>query len=113
MVAFPPPRLIASFSDQVLQHDLPGMSADRRADVVAFATRRISASPSPMRLGIGAVSLLVAAAGRIVGLRHVVRFLARNPLPLLGDYVRLVRSLGYAYIWETWPSTRPDGSAVA
>jgi hypothetical protein len=26
--------------------------------------------------------------------------------------VRLVRSLGYAYVWETWPATGADGSAV-
>ena len=34
-----------------------------------------------------------------------------HPLPLLGEYVRLIRSLGYAYVWETWPQTRPTGAA--
>ena len=28
-----------------------------------------------------------------------------KPLPLLAEYPRLVRSLGYAFIWETWPDT--------
>jgi hypothetical protein len=111
MSGFPPTRSIAAFSDAVLGHDLPALPADRRAEVVAFAGRRIDGLPSPMRLGVGFVALVVAAAGRAVGLRRLVGLLARRPLPVLGDYVRLVRSLGYAYVWETWPATRADGSS--
>jgi hypothetical protein len=46
-----------------------------------------------------------------VGRRRVVRLLAARPLPVVGDYVRLVRSLTYAYVWETWPATAADGAA--
>lgn len=112
MVGFPPTRLVAAFSDQVLANDLPALPPDRRAEVVAFAGRRIAGLPSPMKVGVGLVSVIVGAAGRLVGLPRLVRVLAAHPLPVVGDYVRLVRSLGYAYIWETWPTTRPDGSAV-
>ena len=31
---------------------------------------------------------------------------------MLGEYVRLVRSLAYAYVWETWPDTAPDGAPM-
>ena len=91
--------------------DLPDLPADRRAAVVEFVGRRIRALPSPMRLGVGMVSLVVAGAGRLVGLDRVVGVLATRPLPVLGDYVRLVRSLAYAYVWETWPATAPLGAA--
>ncbi len=112
MIGFPPTRLVAAFSDEVIVHDLPALPAERRAEVVAFAGRRIDGLPSPMRLGVGVVAVIVGAIARVVGTRRVVRLLARRPLPVLGDYVRLVRSLGYAYVWETWPATRPDGSSI-
>ena len=67
------------------------------------------ALPSPMRIGVGVVAVAVAGAGRLVGGGRVVRLLAARPLPVLGEYVRLVRSLGYAYVWETWPATTPTG----
>ncbi|HYU66152.1 MAG TPA: hypothetical protein VEK09_05325 [Jatrophihabitantaceae bacterium] len=108
----PPARLIAEFSNHVIATDLPALPAERRADVVAFAGRRIAALPSPMKLGVGIVAVVVGGLGRIVGLPRLTAVLVRRPLPVLGDYVRLVRSLSYAYVWETWPSTGPDGSSV-
>ena len=52
--------------------------------------------------------LLIFPGGTII-----LGFVARRPLPLAGDYVRLVRSLGYAYVWDAWPDTSPDGSSPA
>ncbi len=104
-----PDGAIAAFCDEVLVHDLPDLPTARRAEVVAFAGRRIRGLPSPMRLGVVAVAVAVAGAGRVVGLGRLVRVLATRPLPVLGEYVRLVRSLGYAYVWETWPATTPTG----
>ena len=100
---------VAAFCDEVLVHDLPDLPTERRAEVVAFARRRIRGLPSPMRVGVGAVAVGVAGAGRVVGLGRLVRLLASRPLPIVGEYVRLVRSLGYAYVWETWPATTPTG----
>lgn len=101
--------LVAPFADRLLALDLPSLEADRREQVVAFATRRVDGMPSIMRIGV----LIIAAAVRVVmvvpGGGAVVGFLGRRPLPLVGEYVRLVRSLGYTYVWETWPDTRPDG----
>lgn len=108
--AFPPPGSIARFSDRVVVHDLPALPADRRAETVAFAGRRVAVLPSPIRLGVGLVAVLVDGLGRVVGLGRLVGLLATHPLPLLGEYVRLVRSLTYAYVWDTWPDTEPDGA---
>ena len=104
-----PGASIAGFCDELLVHDLPDLPAERRAAVVAFAGRRIAGLPTPMRLGVGAVAALVGALARVIGRARLVGLLAARPLPVLGEYVRLVRSLGYAYVWETWPATTPTG----
>jgi len=112
MAGFLPARLVAEFSDGVIANDLPGLPAAKRAHVVAFAGRRIAGLPAPMKLGVGIVALVVGGVGRLIGPLRVAAFLARRPMPVVGDYVRLIRSLSYAYVWETWPSTLPDGGAV-
>jgi hypothetical protein len=104
-------RLVEEFSDRLLAVDLPRLPAERRSETVAFAGRRIVTLPSPMRSGLTIVAVAVAGAQRVVGRRRVVRLLAARPLPVVGDYVRLVRSLTYAYVWETWPATAADGAA--
>jgi hypothetical protein len=108
---FPLARLVEEFSDRLLAVDLPRLPAERRGEAVAFIARRITGLPSPMRTGLAVVVVAVAAAQRIAGCARVVRVLAGRPLPLVGDYVRLVRSLSYAYVWETWPSTAANGDA--
>lgn len=110
MPGFPLARLVAEFSDRVIANDLPALPAAKRADVVAFAGRRIAGLPTPMKLGVGIVAVMVGGVGRIVGLTRLTALVVRRPIPLVGDYVRLIRSLSYAYVWETWPTTGPDGS---
>ena len=108
--SFPLVRLVEEFADRLLVVDLPRLPDERRHATVAFTGRRVAVLPSPMRLGISAVALAVDGAGRVAGRARVTRFLAGHPLPALGDYVRLVRSLAYAYVWEAWPSTASDGA---
>lgn len=110
MPAFPPPGPIAVFCDHLVARDLPALPAERRRDVVAFAGRRIADLPSPMRVGVGIVAVVVAAVARVAGTDRIVGLLAGRPLPLFGEYVRLVRSLAFAYVWETWPATEPSGA---
>jgi len=107
--AFAPPGSIADFADQLVLHDLPGLPDDRRAETVAFAGRRIAHLPSPMKVGVTAVAALVAILGKLVGGARLAALLSRHPVPLFGEYVRLVRSLTYAYVWDTWPHTDPTG----
>jgi hypothetical protein len=78
--------------------------------VVQFIERRMATVPSFTRFGIMVIGLLYRALLAVAVGRAVVRFLVARPLPLLGEYPRLVRSLGYAYIWERWPDTLPSGA---
>ena len=103
-------RLVEDFADRLATVDLPALPAERRAAATAFAGRRFAALPSPMRAGVSVVAVAVAGAGRILGGRSVARLLASHRLPLVGDYVRLVRALTTAYVWEIWPSTAADGA---
>jgi hypothetical protein len=108
----PPPRPVATFSDRLVAHDLPGLPGTQRAEVVAFVGRRIARLPSPMRLGVGVVATLVDGLGRVAGADRLTRFVGRHPLPIVGEYARLVRSLAFAYVWDTWPATAPDGTPL-
>jgi hypothetical protein len=109
MPTFPPRGLVAEFCEQVVASDLPDLPPDRRDVTVAFATRRIAGLPSPMKVAVGLVAVVVGGLGRVVGTRRLVGLLASRPLPIAGEYVRLVRSLTYAFVWETWPDTTRSG----
>lgn len=100
---------VAAFTEHLVGHDLPALPAERLDEVVAFAVRRVAALPTPMRLGVRVVAFVVDAGSRLLGRRRLTAFLADHPLPLFGEYVRLLRSLAYAYVWDTWPSTAVDG----
>ena len=104
---------VRPFADWLLARDLPGLGADRRSATVGFVLRRMDDLPEPMQLGV----LLIALGARLLlwlpGGAILLEFVAGRPLPLAGDYVRLVRSLGYAYVWDAWPDTSPDGSSPA
>ena len=113
MPSFPPAGPVAAFCDGLVIHDLPDLPEHRRAEVVAFAGRRIAAMPGPMRIGVGLVSVAVDGCARLVGRRRLTSFLARQPVPVAGEYVRLVRSLVVARVWDKWPDTAPTGAPLA
>lgn len=108
---FPPAAFVSQFSDHVLAADLPELPVERREAATSFVMSRMERLPSPVKLGVTMVATGAGVAGRVVGTRRVVSALRRFPLPLVGEYVRLVRSLAYAFIWERWPSTGPAGEA--
>ena len=101
--------LVGPFADRLLAFDLPLLDDQRRERVVAFIARRVDGMPSVTRIGVVTIAALVRMAMAVPGGQRVVGTLVRRPLPLVGEYARLVRSLGYAYIWETWPDTLPNG----
>lgn len=107
----PPPRVVSPTCDAVLGHDFPDLADDRRHLVVAFVVSRLTSLPGPMRLGVTVIALVVHALRLVGGDRLIVR-LSSLPLPLVAEYFRLLRSLSYAYVWETWPDTRPSGAAL-
>ena len=90
--------------------DLP---ADARARTVGFVCRRVTHSPGPLRLGIVALTVGVGLASRAWGEERTTGFVARTELPLVGELARLIRSLAFAYVWETWPDSSPTGAPVA
>ena len=105
----PPPNVVTPTCDLVLSHDFPDLDADRRRVVVGFVVARLGVLPGPMRLGVTLVASLVEAI-RITGGAGLVVRLSRLPLPLVAEYFRLLRSLSYAYVWETWPDSTPTGA---
>ena len=106
------PGSVAQFADGLLAADLPLLPGDRRRDAVAFIGRRVRVLPSITRFGVLVIAAAVHAAGVVLGHDRIRRIVLRLPLPLLAEYPRLIRSLGYAYIWETWPDTDVDGGTV-
>lgn len=112
MRSVPSAPLVGPFADRLLALDFPALDPIRRHEVVRFAARRVDGLPSVMRLGVLLIAAVLRVALLVPGADAVLRFLARTSLPLLGEYVRLIRSLGYAYIWETWPDTRADGATA-
>lgn len=98
------------FADDLLTAELPDLPADRRVETVAFVCRRASQVPTPLRLGILALAVGVGASQRVLGRARTSGFLRRTSLPLVGELARLVRSLGFAYVWETWPATTELGA---
>ena len=104
-------RIVGPFADLLLIAELPGLSGGRRAEVVEFVQRRANAVPSFTHFGLTMIALLYRGVMAAPGGRRVAQFLSSKPIPLLGEYPRLIRSLGYAYVWERWPDTLPNGAA--
>lgn len=112
MRSVPSAPVVGPFADRLLALDLPDLPATRREEVVEFVTRRVDGLPSVMRLGVFVLGLgfrLALAVSR----GAVVAPASRLSLPLVGEYVRMIRSLAYAYVWETWPATSPTGASTA
>ncbi len=103
--------IVGPFADLLLTADLPGLPDGRRAEVVEFVQRRANGVPSFTRFGLAVIAVLYRGLMAVRGGDAVARFLASKPIPLLGEYPRLIRSLGYAFVWEHWPDALPNGAA--
>lgn len=100
------------FAEHLLASELPDLTVERRSATVAFVCRRADQVPTPLRLGIVTLSVATAGAARLAGLDRTSAFLRATSLPLIGELARMVRSLGFAYVWETWPDTSPTGGTA-
>jgi hypothetical protein len=103
-------RLVGPFADRLLAADLPALSAQRRADTVRFIEGRTEVLPSFTRFGVTVIASGFRVLLAVPGGWSVVRALSAARLPLIAEYPRLIRSLGYAYLWERWPDMGPDGT---
>jgi hypothetical protein len=104
-------RIVEPFADLLLAADLPQLAAERRVEVVQFVRRRIETMPSFTRFGVTVIGVFYRLLATAPAGRAAARFLVSRPLPILGEYPRLIRSLGYAYVWEHWPDTLPTGAS--
>lgn len=107
------PRSVARFADGLLGADLPLLPDVRRRETVEFIGRRVRMLPSITRFGVLLIGAGVEVLGLVIGHGRARQVVLLLPLPLVAEYPRLVRSLGYAYIWETWPDTTVDGGHAA
>jgi hypothetical protein len=104
-------KIVDPFADALLAVDLPHLSHDRRAKVVEFVRHRVETMPSLTRFGVTVIGVLYRVLLVVPFGSTLIGFLVARPLPILGEYPRLVRSLGYAYVWEHWPDTQPSGAS--
>lgn len=104
--------VVGPFAEQLLAHDLPRLPTARRSQAVLFVAHRVDTLPSFTRFGVLAIGSVVRLLLRLPAGWPIVRFVTGLPLPFVAEYPRLVRSLGFAYVWENWPDTRPDGTPV-
>lgn len=98
------------FTRRLLAVDLPGLDPSQRDEVTAFTVMRVDELPSVLRIGVTCIAAPMRVAVAMPGADAMLAWLIRHPLPLLGEYVRMVRSLAYTYVWENWPTTLPDGA---
>lgn len=103
------PNTVARFANGLLSDELPLLSDDRRAEAIDFIGRRVRVLPSFTRFGVLVIGRVIDIVGILIGQSNVRRLVTTLPIPLLAEYPRLVRSLGFAYVWETWPDTTVDG----
>jgi hypothetical protein len=101
------------FADRLLAIELPDLPAPRRAETVGFVCKRANQVPTPLRLGVTTLSIATGLCERLVGGDRTTRLLRSTSLPFVGELARMVRSLGFAFVWESWPDTSPSGAASA
>ncbi|MEZ5297749.1 MAG: hypothetical protein R2697_16165 [Ilumatobacteraceae bacterium] len=107
--ALDPDGPFGRFAERLLMLELPDLPDDRRASTVAFVSHRAHQVPGRLRRRHPVVGR-DRCRRRVVEPDRVVAFLRSTELPLVGELARMVRSLAFAYVWETWPST-PTGGA--
>lgn len=101
---------MARFADALLAADLPALPVGPRLQTVSFLDERVQTMPSIPRFGVKAIGVGVDILSRLAGVTRVINLVTKLPIPLLAEYPRLIRSLAFAYIWETWPATQTDGA---
>lgn len=99
----------AELADEVIARELPQVRADDRAAAVRLVADAVGSLPDSMRLGVALAGTAVRVRRRWAGSRW-----ADADLPVLRDYVRLVRGLALAAACEvTDGDDSPDGGGVA
>lgn len=101
------------FAARVLAAELPDLPDERAVDTIGFVCHRAAQTAGPSRLGVIVLAATVGASERAVDPAMSTAFLRTTSLPFVSELARLVRSLAFAYVWETWPDTSPTGAPGA
>jgi len=104
--------VVGSFAERLLAADLPDLVPARRREVIGFVAHRVDSLPSFTRFGVLVLGSIFRVLVAVPGGWGVAGILIKLPLPLVAEYPRLVRSLGFAYVWEHWPDTTPTGATL-
>ncbi len=104
--------IVGSFAERLLHRDLPELPSERRKEVVAFIAHRVDGLPSFTRFGVLVLGSVFRFVLAVPGGWGVATLVMKLPLPLVAEYPRLIRSLGFAYVWEHWPTVSPTGAAT-
>ena len=102
-------RSIESFARYLAGRELPGLRSTQCDAIVPFVSTRCAGLPSVMRFGVAVISVIFGVLLKVPGGHNIVAWLCDHPLPILGEYPRLIRSLTFAFVFETWPDTQVDG----
>lgn len=102
-----------AFADRLLALELPDLPDGRRIETVAFVCGRCDRVPSPLKLGLATLTVAVGLSARVFGTDRTTTFLQSTSLPFVGELARIVRSLGFTFVWESWPATSPTGAATS
>ena len=106
----PASSVVGSFADHLLADDLPDLPRAHRRAVVEFVCHRVDTLPSFTRFGVLAIGSVFRVLLALPGGGTIAAAVMRLPIPFVAEYPRLIRSLGFAYVWEHWPDTSPTGA---
>lgn len=104
--------VVGSFAERLLAVDLPDLAPAKRREVIGFIAHRVDSLPSFTRFGVLVLGSIFRGLVAVPGGWGVARTVMKLPLPLVAEYPRLIRSLGFAYVWEHWPDTTPTGASL-
>ncbi len=100
---------VGPYADALLARDLPALDPERRSEAVEFVAIRIADLPTPMNLAVRILAVVFNLGLSLGSRRTYISVSSSLPIPFVSEYPRLIRSLAFAYVWEKWPDTKPDG----
>lgn len=98
--------------DAILRHDLPLLPVAHRKTVTNFTIQRLDTLPQHLFWGVGIIAFVMRVVS-LLGGASLVLWASHRSIPLVSEFFRLVRSLSYSFVWESWPDTEPTGQLAA
>lgn len=93
----------------ILRQDLPKLPVAHRKTVTNFTIHRLDTLPQHLFWGVAVIAFILRMVS-LLGGNSLVLWASRQAIPLVSEFFRLIRSLSYSFVWESWPDTASDGS---